>query len=172
MFIKFRYKVAEWQATNKFKSIYYKNSQFSGSKLNNLVPVLCIIFLRIFLFIVIFMSQFAFLLSVQRFIMSGVSPAIQNWSINTSIMQLRSMMSRLTITDDYIRRYVVSPDEGLRMEDERSRRQRANEATNAKPAQPLVPPSTENNVNGNNIVHVTPANGPTVEVCVIVCAFT
>lgn len=100
--------------------------------------------------------------------MSGVSPAIQNWSINTSIMQLRSMMSRLTITDDYIRRYVVSPDEGRRMEDERSRRQRANEATNAKPPQPPLPPSTENSLSGNNMVHVTPANGPTVEVCVCV----
>ncbi|MPC30732.1 Large proline-rich protein BAG6 [Portunus trituberculatus] len=98
-----------------------------------------------------------------RSIMSGVSPAIQNWSINTSIMQLRSMMSRLTITDDYIRRYVVSPDEGRRMEDEHSRRQRANEAANAKPPQRPLAPTTEGSVTGNNVVHVVPANGPSVE---------
>ncbi|KAG0701605.1 Large proline-rich protein BAG6 [Chionoecetes opilio] len=98
-----------------------------------------------------------------RSIMSGVSPAIQNWSINTSIMQLRSMMGRLTITDDYIRRYVVSPDEGRRMEDERSRRHRDTAAA-ARPPQPPPPPAAETpSVNGNSMVHVTPANGPTVE---------
>jgi len=52
-----------------------------------------------------------------------VSPAIQAWSINTSLVQLRSMMAMMTITDDHIRRYVVSPEEGLRMEEERRRRQ-------------------------------------------------
>ena len=74
-------------------------------------------------------------------------------------------MSRLTITDDYIRRYVVSPDEGRRMEDEHSRRQRANEAANARPPQRPLAPTTEGSVAGNNVVHVAPANGPTVEVC-------
>jgi len=59
-----------------------------------------------------------------RSIMGGVSPAIQAWSINTSLVQLRSMMAMMTITDDHIRRYVVSPEEGLRMEEERRRRQR------------------------------------------------
>ncbi|XP_076054621.1 uncharacterized protein LOC143033267 isoform X2 [Oratosquilla oratoria] len=64
-----------------------------------------------------------------RSIMSGVNPVIQAWSVNTSLMQLRSMMSRMTINDDHIRRYVVSHDEGRRMEQERQQRR---EAVNAK----------------------------------------
>lgn len=104
--------------------------------------------------------------------MAGVSPAIQTWSINTSIMQLRFMMNRMTITDDHIRRYVVSPDEGRRMEEERNRRQRVQEAAAAtsstKPQQ--QPPQQHTTASEDppvmeNVVHVTPANGPTVEVC-------
>ncbi|KAB7502982.1 Large proline-rich protein BAG6 [Armadillidium nasatum] len=55
-------------------------------------------------------------------ILSGMSPAIQAWSVNASIMQLRSMMSHLAITDDHIRRYIVSPDEGRRMGEARQNR--------------------------------------------------
>ena len=45
--------------------------------------------------------------SFKRSIMAGVSPAIQAWSINTSIIQLRSMMNRMTITNDHIRRFDI-----------------------------------------------------------------
>lgn len=107
--------------------------------------------------------------------MAGVSPAIQTWSINTSIMQLRSMMGQMTITDDHIRRYVVSPDEGRRMEEERNRRQNASEsATTTRqpaplaqppPAPPAPPPTaSEESQASENVVHVTASNGPTVEV--------
>lgn len=96
-----------------------------------------------------------------RSIMAGVSPAIQSWSVNTSIMQLRSMMNRMTITNDHIRRYVVSPDEGRRMEEERNRRQRATSSVAAQPAPP--PAATEPTTPPENIVTVAPANGPVVE---------
>lgn len=105
--------------------------------------------------------------------MAGVSPAIQTWSINTSIMQLRFMMNRMTITDDHIRRYVVSPDEGRRMEEERNRRQRSHEAAAAtssstkaqQQASQQQTTATEDPPVLENVVHVTPANCPTVEVC-------
>ncbi|XP_068228771.1 large proline-rich protein BAG6-like isoform X2 [Palaemon carinicauda] len=96
-----------------------------------------------------------------RSIMAGVSPAIQAWSINTSIMQLRSMMNRMTITNDHIRRYVVSPDEGRRMEEERSRRQSDDLLSTRTTPTPSVPP--QQNTPSNNIIHVTPANGPVEE---------
>lgn len=95
--------------------------------------------------------------------MAGVSPAIQSWSVNTSVMQLRSMMSRMVITDDHIRRYVVSPDEGRRMEEERNRRQRASGSPSTQPAPPPAAATEETPVS-DNIVNVAPANGPVVEV--------
>ncbi|XP_063592428.1 large proline-rich protein BAG6-like [Penaeus indicus] len=94
--------------------------------------------------------------------MAGVSPAIQTWSVNTSIMQLRSMMSRMTITDDHIRRYVVSPDEGRRMEEERSRRLRDSESPAAEPT-PLPQMTSHHSSTADNMVHVTPANVPAEE---------
>ncbi|XP_071529720.1 uncharacterized protein [Panulirus ornatus] len=97
-----------------------------------------------------------------RSIMAGVSPAIQSWSVNTSVMQLRSMMSRMVITDDHIRRYVVSPDEGRRMEEERNRRQRASGSPPTHPAPPPAAASEQTPVT-DNIVNVAPANGPVVE---------
>ena len=57
-----------------------------------------------------------------RSIMSGMSPPIQTWSINTSIMQLHAMMARMTITDNQIRHYIISPEEGRRMTEERQQR--------------------------------------------------
>lgn len=95
--------------------------------------------------------------------MAGVSPAIQTWSVNTSIMQLRSMMSRMTITDDHIRRYVVSPDEGRRMEEERSRRLRDSESPAAEPT-PLPQMTSHHSSTADNMVHMTPANVPAEEV--------
>lgn len=71
-----------------------------------------------------------------RCIMGGVSPAIQAWSINTSLVQLRSMMAMMTITDDHIRRYVVSPEEGQRMEEQRRRRQSSSTPNTTQTSQP------------------------------------
>ncbi|XP_066951680.1 large proline-rich protein BAG6 isoform X3 [Macrobrachium rosenbergii] len=96
-----------------------------------------------------------------RSIMAGVSPAIQAWSINTSIMQLRSMMNRMTITNDHIRRYVVSPDEGRRMEEERSRRQSDDFLSSRTTPTPSAPP--QQTTPAENVIHVTPANGPVEE---------
>ncbi|KAK7074122.1 hypothetical protein SK128_012406 [Halocaridina rubra] len=97
-----------------------------------------------------------------RSIMAGVSPAIQAWSVNTSIMQLRSMMSRMTITNDHIRRYVVSPDEGRRMEEARSRRQQSGELSSPQSTTTPSAPPAEMPVS-DNIISVTPANGPVEE---------
>ncbi|KAG7161488.1 Large proline-rich protein BAG6-like [Homarus americanus] len=97
-----------------------------------------------------------------RSIMAGVSPEIQSWSVNTSIMQLRSMMSRMTITDDHIRRYVVSPDEGRRMEEERNRRQNANGSVTTQPAPPPAA-APEQTPAADNVINVAPSNGPIVE---------
>lgn len=98
-----------------------------------------------------------------RSIMAGVSPAIQAWSINTSIMQLRSMMGRMTITNDHIRRYVVSPDEGRRMEEERGRRQQSGDLPSTQTTTPTPSAPSQQTLSAENIVHVTASNGPVEE---------
>lgn len=92
--------------------------------------------------------------------MSGMSPSIQAWSVNTSIMQLRAMMSHLTITDDHIRRYIVSPDEGRRMDE--ARQNRVSPSSSAPgpvalaeaEAQTTKPKKPQRAVNDNSVVEV------------------